>query len=62
MIIAGGQVNNALGLKNLPPHENFVAKLMESFKHIGETNMHAFLWFLCNFFPLYILAVKYAKP
>jgi hypothetical protein len=36
-------------------------KLYESLIHIGETNMHALAWFVCNFFPLYFLAVRYVQ-
>lgn len=40
-IIAFNQMNFALGLDNLPNHERFFDKIVESFLHLGESSVEA---------------------
>ncbi len=44
-VIGLGQLNSALGLKNLPAHETFFANLIESFHHINNISWVAFIVF-----------------
>ena len=62
MIIAGGQINNALGLRNLHRHESFVMNVWESLRHVGDTNWHALVWFLFNFVANFTLSVRWVRP
>ena len=48
-IIALGQVNFALGLKNLPVHERLLENLMESFKHLNQIHWATILLFVVGF-------------
>ena len=43
VIIFAGQINNFLGLTNLPAHEQFHLNLKESLNHIAELNPYAVL-------------------
>lgn len=45
-IIGLNQLNFALGLSGLAKHERFVQNIMESFRHIGDTNLVVFGIFL----------------
>src|SRR5688572_592126 len=41
VIIFAGQINNFLGLTDLPAHEQFHLNLLESFSHLGDLNPYA---------------------
>jgi len=45
LTIGLGQINFALGLKGLPPHDTLVLNVFESLMHVGQTEMHTFLLF-----------------
>lgn len=45
LIIAFGQFNAAFGLYGLTKHESFFANVMESFQHISQTSLPAFIVF-----------------
>ncbi|MFA6024443.1 MAG: SulP family inorganic anion transporter [Candidatus Gracilibacteria bacterium] len=54
-IIAGNQVNFALGLKDLPAHDRFFENLVESFAHLSQTSILSFLVFLAFLLTLFLL-------
>jgi SulP family sulfate permease len=45
IIIAGNQINFALGLDNYPRHPSFLDNLIENLSHIGETEWQAVVMF-----------------
>lgn len=47
-----GQLNYAFGLVKVPKHKAFYMNVVESFKHLGETNMVEFLPFFIGFIIL----------
>lgn len=57
LIIGFGQLNFALGLRNLPAHEKFLDNLIESFRHLGGISWPALSTFLIFFATLYALTV-----
>ncbi|MDD5397118.1 MAG: SulP family inorganic anion transporter [Candidatus Moranbacteria bacterium] len=59
-IIGLGQVNAALGLKNLPVHESLVENLYESILHINLTHSWTVLLFLVGF--VFLFAWKKVFP
>ncbi len=54
-VIGLGQLNYALGLKNLPHHEELLANVIESCKHLPEASIIAILIFLSSFIGLLLL-------
>lgn len=59
-IIALNQLNFALGLKGLPPHEKFFENVLESFRHLSQTNSTAIIIFTIALTVL-LLFTKYIK-
>lgn len=58
-----GQLNSAFGLSGLPSHENALANLLESIKHIDALNPSAFIPFLIGLGMLFFfLKVKPLWP
>lgn len=53
-IIGLNQLNFALGLKNLPAHEHFIANVAESFGHINQFDSGALALFLATFGILFV--------
>ncbi|HLD71690.1 MAG TPA: SulP family inorganic anion transporter [Candidatus Peribacteraceae bacterium] len=56
LTIGLGQINFALGLKDLPAHETLVLNLYESILHIGQAQLHTFLLFAFLLFVLFAIA------
>lgn len=54
-IIAFNQTNSALGLTGLPNHERFFENVLESFAHVSQLSLHAFLVFLIFLLGLFFL-------
>ncbi len=52
-----GQINGALGLENVPKKSNFLANVIESFKHVHEYAWHSVFAF-CFFFLCLLLLRK----
>lgn len=52
-----GQINGALGLQNVPKKSNFLANVIESFKHVHEYAGHSVFAF-CFFFLCLVLLRK----
>ncbi len=57
-IIGLNQLNFALGLSGLTKHERFVQNIMESFRHIGDTNIVVFGLFLVGLIFLLLWAKR----
>lgn len=60
-IIALGQFNFALGLKNLPAHETLIENLMESLKHLGAIHWATVFLFLGGFVFLFVWRKYFTK-
>ncbi|MFA7302131.1 MAG: SulP family inorganic anion transporter [Candidatus Paceibacterota bacterium] len=58
-IIGLGQLNFALGLKDLPAHETLFANLIESFRHLPATSLETF-WVFVLFLIGLLLFKRYA--
>lgn len=54
-IIGLNQLNYALGLKNVPQHEQLLANLLESFKHLDQISLSALTLFSTFFITLLVL-------
>jgi SulP family sulfate permease len=55
VVIAGGQLNNALGLRGLPRHPEFYNNVGETFKHIGDSLYADYASFAIFFVILFCL-------
>jgi len=53
-IIGLGQLNYALGLKNLPVHENLFANTLESFSNLSHVSLSAFVIFIIFIIGLFL--------
>ncbi|MBI5794056.1 SulP family inorganic anion transporter [Candidatus Uhrbacteria bacterium] len=56
LTIALGQLNFALGLSGLPSHESLFLNVMESFRHVAETQAPVFILFAALLALLFLLA------
>lgn len=61
IIIAGNQLNFALGLSGLTVHEHFIENVFETFKHIGAASFVAVVCFAVALTLLLVLAKKMPK-
>ena len=60
-IIGLGQLNFALGLKNLPAHENLISNVLESLKHIGAAHWPTVALFVGGFAFLFVWRKFFTK-
>lgn len=60
-IIGLGQLNFALGLKNLPAHENLISNVLESLKHIGAVHWPTVALFVGGFAFLFVWRKFFTK-
>lgn len=60
-IIGLGQLNFALGLKNLPAHELLIENLEESFSHIGAVHWATLVFFVIGFIFLFVWRKYFTK-
>lgn len=56
VIIAGNQLNFALGLSGLTAHKHFVANIVESLQHLSQTSLLAVICFVVGLLFLFICA------
>lgn len=61
IIIAGNQLNFALGLSGLTVHEHFVENVFETMKHLGSASLTAVICFAISLALLLVLAKKMPK-
>jgi len=59
-IIGMNQFNSALGLTGITGHERFIDNVIETFRHLNQTNISALIVFVLFFIGIYIVE-KYRK-